>query len=325
MRRATFAALAALSGCAEIGLEPAGVPPPPPPRPFLREARAASANFGAGLIAHRKVDGLRMEVLTVGEGQVPGSDLSELKSPESRLKPPVLVFLIKHPKEGPILFGTGLPEDLGGLGGKRVKGASLAPFKVPMGADIISQLEKRGVKAQDVRWIILPDLAPEWSGRAGSFPNAVVVVSAQAWTNPKRKYLEVELHDPRAFVPEERLRLQDFTIQPPYGPFAHGQDLLSDGTLILVDLDGGAAGGMGLWVNLDSGPVLLTGPAAFVYDNIFDQALPDRRFVVDVSSFAWNTRAMRQAQEAVPRLVIAPAHDLSTLKLSPRPDIEIVP
>lgn len=325
MRRAAFAALASLSGCSEIGLEPAGITPPPPPRPVLREARAASATFGAGLIAHRKVDGLRLEVLTVGEGQVPGSYLSELKSPASRLKPPVLVFLIKHPKEGPILFGAGLPEDLGGLGSKRVKGAPLAPFRAAMGADIVSQLEKRGVRAQDVKWIILPDLAPEWAGRAGSFPNAVVVASSQAWTNPKRKYLETGLPDPRAFVPEERLRLQDFTSQPPYGPFAHGQDLLMDGTLILIDLDGGAAGGLGLWINLDSGPVLLTGPAAFVYDNIFDQALPDRRFVVDLSSFAWNARAMRQAQEAVPRLVIAPAYDLSTLKLSPRPDIEIVP
>ncbi|MEK7374203.1 MAG: hypothetical protein AABZ85_04150, partial [Thermodesulfobacteriota bacterium] len=233
MRRAAFAALAALSGCAEIGLEPAGVPPPPPPRPFLREARAASANFGAGLIAHRKVDGLRLEVLTVGEGQVPGSYLSELKSPASRLKPPALVFLIKHPKEGSILFGAGLPEDLGGLGRKRVKGAPLAPFKVTPGADIIAQLEKRGVMAKDGKWIILPDLAPEWAGRAGSFPNATVVVSAQAWTNPKRKYLEAELPDPRAFVPEERLRLQDFTDQAPYGPFAHGQDFLMDGTLIL--------------------------------------------------------------------------------------------
>ena len=52
-----------------------------------------------------------------------------------------------------------------------------------------------------------------------------------------------------------------------------------------------------------------------------DSALPDRKFVVDISSFAWNARAMRLAAEAVPRLVIVPAHDLSTLKLSPRPDV----
>ncbi|OGR90831.1 MAG: hypothetical protein A2V88_08445 [Elusimicrobia bacterium RBG_16_66_12] len=111
----------------------------------------------------------------------------------------------------------------------------------------------------------------------------------------------------------------------PYGPFEHGRDLLSDGALVVVDLEGGVAGGIGLWVNLDSGPALLAGPAAFVYDNIYDSALPDRRFVVDVSSFAWNARAMRLAQEAVPRLVIVPAHDLSTLKLSPRPDLTLAP
>ena len=119
MRRAALAGALALAGCAEIGLVPNGVPPPPPPRPVLREARVPSAIFSAGLIAHRKVDGLRAEAFIVGEGEVRGSFLSELKSPESRLKPPVVVFAIRHPKEGVVLFGTGLPEDLGGLGAKR--------------------------------------------------------------------------------------------------------------------------------------------------------------------------------------------------------------
>ena len=325
MRSAALTLVVALAGCAEIGLVPNGVRLPPPPPPVLREARATSATFSAGLIAHRKVDGLRVEGFIVGEGRVRGSFLSELKSPESRLKPPVLVFAIHHPKEGVVLFGSGLPEDLGGLGAKRVKGAALSPFKVGPGRDILSQLEKKGIKAEDVKWVVLPDLAPEWAGRAGSFPNAAVVVSAQNWFNQKRKELESDLPDPRAFVPEERLKIIDLSKEKPYGPFEHGRDLLSDGTMVLIDLEGGVAGGMGLWVNLDSGPVLLTGPAAFVYGNIYDSALPDRRFVVDVSSFAWNARAMRLAQEAAPRLVIVPAHDLSTLKLSPRPDISIVP
>jgi hypothetical protein len=318
---AAAAAALALIGCAEIGLDPNGVPAPPPPRPVLRAEREPSPTFGAGLIAHRRVDGVKLEVLIVGEGRVRGNLLSELKSPESKLRPPVLAFLIRHPKEGPILFGAGLPEDLGGLGAKKVKGAALSPFTVASGRDIVSQLEARGVKAEDVRWVILPDLAPEWAGRAGAFPNATVIVSAQAWTNPRRRALEADLPDPRAFVPEERLQKLDFSGTAPYGPFDHGKDLFSDGTVVLVDLDGGAAGGLGAWLNLDSGPVLLTGPAAFVYDNVFDSALPDRKFVVDVSSFAWNARAMRLAQEAVPRLVIVPAHDLSTLKLSPRPDV----
>jgi hypothetical protein len=318
---AVAAALAALIGCAEIGLDPNGVPPPPPPRPVLRAEREPSPTFGAGLIAHRRVDGVKLEVLVVGEGRVRGNLLSDEKSPEARLKPPVLAFLIRHPTQGAILFGAGLPEDLGGLVVSRVKGSALSPFTVAPGRDIVSQLEARGVKAEDVRWVILPDLAPEWAGRAGSFPNATVIVSSQEWSNPRRRALEADLPDPRAFVPEEHLQLLDFAGTKPYGPFDHGKDLFSDGTVVLIDLDGGAAGGLGAWLNLDSGPVLLTGPAAFVYDNVFDAALPDRKFVVDISSFAWNARAMRLAQEAAPRLVIVPAHDLSTLKLSPRPDV----
>ena len=328
MRRAAFAltlTLGGLVGCAEIGLEPNGVPAPPAPRPVLRAARSASSTFGASLIARRKVDGLRVEVFIVGQGKVRGNLLSELKSPELRLTPPLTAVLIRHPKEGALLFGAGLPDDMGGLGARRLRGSALSPFKVTPGRDIVSRLEALGVKPEDVKVVILPDLAPEWAGRAGAFPNASIVLSSQSWVNPKRRALERDMPDPRAYIPEERLKLQDFSQYPPYGTFDHGIDLFKDGTVILIDLDGGAAGGMGAWINLDSGPILLTGPAAFVYDNIFDAALPDKKFVVDLSSFAWNARAMLLASEAAPRLVILPAHDLSTLKLAPRPDITFIP
>ncbi len=325
MTRFLSALALAFAGCAEIGLEPNGAPPPPAPRPAMRQARSASATFGAMLIARRKVDGLRAEILVIGEGQVRGNLLSELKSPEARLTPPLTAVLIRHPKEGVLLFGAGLPEDMGGMGARRTRGSALSPFKVGPGRDLLSRLETLGVKAEDVKAVILPDLAPEWTGRTGAFPNAAVILSSQAWVNPKRRALEKDMPDPRAFIPEERLKLQDFSQAPPYGTFDHGIDLFKDGTVILIDLDGGAAGGLGAWINLDSGPLLLTGPGAFVYDNIFDAALPDKKFVVDISSFAWNARAMRLASEAAPRLVILPAHDLSTLKLSPRPDITLVP
>ncbi len=315
-----LACLAGCVGCAEIGLEPNGVPPPPAPRPLLRASREASATFGAGLIAHRKVDGLTVEILVVGEGQVRGNLVSELKSPEARLKPPLLAVLIRHPKEGAVLYGAGLPAD---MNGKRLKGSALSPFKVAAGKDLISQLGARGVQPEDVKTVILPDLAPEWAGGAGGFPNATIIISSQAWVNPKRRALESNMPDPRAFIPEERLKIQDFSDKKPYGTFDHGIDLFNDGTVILIDLDGGVAGGMGAWVNLDNGPLLLAGPGAFVYDNIFDSALPDKKFVVDLSSFMWNARAMRLVSEVAPRLVILPAHDLSTLKLSPRPDITL--
>lgn len=317
MRRALLL-LPLIAGCAELGLVPNGVPPPPPPKPVLREALPVTATFGAALIGRRKVDGLRLEVMTVGFGEARGNLLSELKSPEARLKPPVLAFLIHHPKEGPLLFGAGLPED---IGSGRVKGSALSPFKVEKGQDIVSVLRRRGVSVDDIRWIFLPDLAPEWAGGAGRFSTATIVATQEAWDRPRRRPLESGLSDPRAFVPEERLKLKDILKEPRFGPFPHAWDVFGDGTIFFVDLEGGAAGGAGLWVNLDSGPVLLTGPAAFVWDNVYDDALPDRKFVVDVSSFAWNARAMRLAQESIPRLVILPAHDLAPLRLSPRPDI----
>ena len=146
MRRG-FASLTLFSfiaaGCAEIGLVPNGLPPPPAPRPAMRAPIVVSSVFGASLIARRKVDGLKVEIFVIGEGKVRGSMVSELKSPEARLTPPVIAVLIRHPKEGAILFGAGLPEDMGGMGKRRLRGAALAPFTENIGKDIVSRLHVR--------------------------------------------------------------------------------------------------------------------------------------------------------------------------------------
>ncbi|UPT73939.1 MAG: hypothetical protein M0D55_19230 [Elusimicrobiota bacterium] len=260
-------------------------------------------------------------MLVVGEGQVRGDMVSELKSPEARLKPPLTVVLISHPKEGAVLFGAGLPAD---MNGRRLKGSALSPFTVAPGKDLASRLAAAGVSPEDVKGVILPDLAPEWAGGRG-LPQRVHLHLLPGLDQPeapgarKGHARSPSLYSGRTI---ENTRLFWNT---PYGTFDHGIDLFKDGTIILIDLDGGVAGGMGAWVNLDSGPLLLAGPGAFVYDNIFDSALPDRKFVVDISSFMWNARAMKLVTEAAPRLVILPAHDLSTLKLSPRPDISLFP
>ncbi|MDE2492110.1 MAG: MBL fold metallo-hydrolase [Elusimicrobia bacterium] len=321
---AVAAAALALAGCGEVSFIPAALPSAAPKAPVLGPELPVSPVFGASLIANRNVSGVTVAALVVGRGRIRGSEVSSLKSPEARLRPPVLAFLIRHPTKGAILFGTGLPDDLGRLGRRHERGSPLSPFRIE-GGGLIPRLARLGVKPEDVKWIILPDLAPEWAGQAGAFPNATVVVSSGAWSNPRRDDMGAGLPDPRDYVPEERLRIVDFSGKDPYGPFRHGVDLFKDGSLVLLDLSGGATGGMGLWVNLDSGPLLLSGPAALVYDNVYDKALPDRGIVADLSGFAWNARAMRQALGAVPRLIVAPAYDLSPLRISPRPDIAIAP
>jgi hypothetical protein len=83
LRCASFALLLLLCGCAEIGLEPNGVPLPIPPRPVLREERELSPTFGASLIANRRVDGLALEIYSVGQGQVRGNFFFRAQKPES--------------------------------------------------------------------------------------------------------------------------------------------------------------------------------------------------------------------------------------------------
>ena len=84
-------------------------------------------------------------------------------------------------------------------------------------------------------------------------------------------------------------------------------------------------GNLGLWANLDSGPVLLAGDASWVMDNFQDRALPLPQTMMDSKQY-WRTLNMiHQMQQAVPQLVVFPGHDLLPLKLQPKPDIVLEP
>ena len=99
----------------------------------------------------------------------------------------------------------------------------------------------------------------------------------------------------------------------------------NDGTIFLVDLAGHTAGNMGAWLSLDEGPVLLAGDASWILDNHQDLALPLKFHIYDLAQYWRRLYQMRVMQEALPRLVIFPGHDLAPLKLQPRGDVTLAP
>ncbi|MDE2290974.1 MAG: hypothetical protein KGL53_02730 [Elusimicrobia bacterium] len=100
-------------------------------------------------------------------------------------------------------------------------------------------------------------------------------------------------------------------------------DLLGDGSLFLVSLPGRTPGTMGLWVNTDGGPVLLTGSAAYVLDNYLDLALPVKGRFHDLDEYWRSLWMIQAAMKGVPRLTVVPGNDLAPLRLSGRTDIPI--
>ena len=320
MRRRTallLAAAALAAACApEAGLRPELKDIRPVPRFFLQE-----------VVTRRQAAGLALSVYDTGSVTVPGDTLSELKSPRSRVRLSLPAFLLRHPTQGLVLFDAGLPAAAPGQ--RRGQGNEFGvPFAAAPGQDLAAQLQRDEVKLADVRWIVLSHLHQDHVGWLDAYPNATVVVDRREWEAQKEKTLAgavPEEFDPAAMEPKLRLRLLDLAAAPPYGSCDHGLDLFADGTVILLDLAGHTPGSLGMWINLDSGPVLLAGDASWILDNHQDLALPQSRTMSDPKQYWRKLNMMNRMMKELPQLVIFPGHDLMPLQLQPRPDIRRAP
>ena len=313
MARFLGAALILLAGCGpRAALKPEAGDIRPLPKFFLQE-----------LVTRRGASGLSLSVYDTGSATVPGELLSELKSPRSRVKLSLPAFLIKHPERGVLLFDAGLPPR--GGGGPGEFGAAFSPSAK---GDLVSQLGQSGVRPEDVRWVVLSHLHWDHTGRLDAYPNATVVADRREWDAQAAKTRLGPLpgeFDPAAMEAGLRLKLVDLSSAPPYGVFDRALDLFADGSVILLDLSGHSPGSLGLWANLDSGPVLLAGDASWVLDNHQDLALPGARTMHDAVQYRRKLVMMNRMAAEVPQLVVFPGHDLMPLKLQPRTDIRLVP
>ncbi|MEK7858892.1 MAG: MBL fold metallo-hydrolase [Elusimicrobiota bacterium] len=333
MSRLTWAALLVAAGCAS---GPLAAPPSPDDRriekslPAPKDIRAVDRFFRQQLVTHRKVDGLKIQIFDGGSVTVPGAAVSSLKSWLSRVKLDVPVFLIRHPKRGLVLFDTGMHPDMETMPARKMGRLNyfLVPFQIKPGQNIVSQLKALGVEAEEIKWVVVSHMHMDHAGMIDAFPKATVLVDRREWEAQKAKALAKpnapDIIDTGALEPKLRLRLVDLSSAPAYGAFDHGEDLFGDGTVFLIDLAGHTAGNMGAWVNLDDAPVLLAGDASWILDNHQDLALPLKGHIYDVNQYWRRLFMMREAQKAVPSLIIFPGHDLGPLKLQPNKDVELV-
>ncbi|MBI4346512.1 MAG: MBL fold metallo-hydrolase [Elusimicrobia bacterium] len=315
-----------LAAVAALVLAACGVPNRKLP-PLERTVRAVPPSFPQSTVVDRKVSGVTMRIYNTGHVRTKGAAVSSLKSWSSKVSLDEPFFAIRHPDQGVVLFDLGLtPESVKPLNAGLVTGL-LAKFIALPAGDAATQLKKDGLDPAEVRWIIVSHLHLDHTGDLAAFPKATVIVSRREWEDARRetrpsedsKFLDAKVWEPRL-----RLRLIDLDGEAPYGAFDHGLDLFADGSLYLVSLPGHTPGSMGLWANLDGGPVLLAGDAAWVVDNYMDLALPIGRAMADPRAYRRSLETIRAMQAAMPRLVVFPGHDLTPRKLSDRDDLPLI-
>lgn len=331
MRRAA-AALAVLLAAGCLPELPEGkknmwaVTPPRAPS----DIRKIPHTFSLQQTTGRRAASVRMEALATGQVRTRGETVSSMKSWHAKLKLDAPAFVVRHSEAGVVLFGTGLstdparrPEDLRSIVEQRPW-----TYARKKGQDAVSLLAGLGIGVEDVRWVVLSSLEPEQAGMVHAFPEAKVVVSRREWEWRSGRHKPGDkgwLLSPEhlAAVLGERLTLVDLSDKPAFGPFENGHDLLADGSLVLVALPGRTPGTLGLWANLDGGPALMTGSAAYVLDNYLDLALPVKGRFDDLEEYWRSLHCIKAAMKGVPRLVVVPGNDLSPLRLSGRRDIPV--
>ena len=181
-----------------------------------------------------------------------------------RLRVPVPVFLIEHPR-GRVLFDTGLHPDVqhdahGRLGPL----ANVFPAEFRPGEEVGGRLAGLGVPVERVDLVILSHLHFDHAGGLGTVPNARVIVQRREWEAG---------HD------AERAAALSFARHD----FDHGHDLLpvdgehdvfGDGRVMCIPTHGHTPGHQSLRVRLDSGEVVLTADACYLRRTLETRHLP---------------------------------------------------
>ncbi len=231
---------------------------------------------------------------------------------------PVLAFAIRHPREGIVLFGTGLNHRIADKRGDYLGGLSellLHPEALP-GQDLPSQLAANGVDRSAVHWVVLTDLQFDSTGELHAFAHARVVVTRNEHEYAHRVpsgYL------PREYAGVESWKFIDFSSGGPLGTFESAVDLFGDGSCMLIDTAGSTPGSMALLLRLPSAPLLLAGDLAPVAESIRYTAQP--RAPYDADRWWDHIWRLKRFQDLDPQLHVAPGDDVGPLWRDPPPGL----
>lgn len=181
---------------------------------------------------------------------------------------PVPFFLIQHP-EGYVLYDTGMALEVARDKHKHW-GDVIAAYDPVMTEDqwVVNAIKKVGVKAEDIKYVVMSHLHLDHAGGIGHFPKAKYIVQRE------------ELNF--AYVPDFYMKgayiRADFDKDVPWfileGWRDNKFDLFGDGKLVIYFTPGHTPGHQSLLVNLKNSSMFLTGDSCYTLENLNEDVLP---------------------------------------------------
>jgi glyoxylase-like metal-dependent hydrolase (beta-lactamase superfamily II) len=225
---------------------------------------------------------------------------------------PVQVVAIVHPEHGVVLVDTGLGAAQtrpfsyysvidGGLNAGIWRDSE---NRIAAAGDLLTQLAAHDIAPDDVTHVVLTHLHEDHVGELGSFPRAVVHVSALEWDDRDRTSYEPSF---AAVTQWDRFAFDSGH----FHTFAASKDLLGDGTIVLLPTPGHSMGHTAVLVVLGDHHVLVTGDAAYTLRHLDPDALASFNYFGEqgLATYQDSVRRMAQLVDALPDVIVLPPHD----------------
>jgi N-acyl homoserine lactone hydrolase len=220
-------------------------------------------------------DGMKLYLFTSFPLDISKAALSSAATGDEKILIPVGFYLIKHPK-GNILFDSGNNDRL--IQDKTYWGpnGALLDKGIDPALGIETQLEKAGVKASDINYVILGHMHLDHAGNVSRFPNATIVIQRDEIINafwPPKDYAGPYISG-------------DFeSLRAPVGSASAGRqptielngdlDLFGDGSIYIHRAAGHTPGSQLAVVRLPkTGTVILTSDTCYLQENLNKDILP---------------------------------------------------
>jgi glyoxylase-like metal-dependent hydrolase (beta-lactamase superfamily II) len=217
---------------------------------------------------------------------------------------PVNVFAIEH-RDGVILVDSGANAGLKTLPRWHPFFRYCVRFDIEREQEIGPQLAALGVRANDVRTIVLTHMHIDHDGGLADFPKARVL--AAAGEIAAAKGIAGQL---RGYLPQRWPK--DFDPQPlvfdeaPFGPFARSHRLTADGAVVVLPTPGHTPHHVSIAVVEDDATLLLAGDASYNEANILTRTIDG---ISENEAVAAATLDRLHALAAAGHTVFLPTHD----------------
>jgi glyoxylase-like metal-dependent hydrolase (beta-lactamase superfamily II) len=227
---------------------------------------------------------IRVHALCTGRIELDRASMVSDLAPGQPWTVPVLSVLVDHPR-GRLLFDTGVHclarvDPIGRLGAERAKRLAV---KSREGDDVLPQLERIGLRPDDVRYVANSHLHFDHCGGNEFFPHATFLVQRP----------ELEAARRPGFLPGYNPSPIDFDHALDYRMIDGEHDVFGDGSVVLLPTYGHTPGHQSLLVRGGGTRLVVASDACYTRENMDRDVLP---------TILWNAPVMRESLATLRKL-----------------------